>query len=115
MTTRSLFNIILKVLGIFYLKDVVATIPQLLSVFLYFTKADSALEGIWTFLLTIVILVVYILISYYLIFRSELIINKLKLDQGFDQETIPLNIHRSTILSISIIIIGGLMVAETIP
>jgi hypothetical protein len=115
MTPRSLFNIILKVLGIFLLRDVLATIPQLLSIFLYFTKPDTAMEGIWTLLFIIVTLAVYSLVSYYLIFRSELIIDKLNLDRGFDQETIPLNVHRSTILSISIIVIGGLMVAEDIP
>ena len=55
------------------------------------------------------------MISYYLIFKSDLIIDKLKLDKGFDQETIPLNMHRSTILSISIIVIGGLLMANEIP
>jgi hypothetical protein len=115
MTTKSLFNIILKVLGIFFLKDVLATVPQIISVFLYFSKADTVMEGVWTLLFTIVILAVYCLVSYYLIFRSDLIMEKLRLDQGFDQEIIPLNIHRSTVLSISIIVIGGLMVAENIP
>jgi hypothetical protein len=61
------------------------------------------------------ILLVYVFISYFLIFKSDLIIDKLKLDTGFDQETIPLNIHRSTILSISIIVIGGLIIADEIP
>ena len=115
MTTRSLFNIILKILGIFFIKDILATVPQLLSIILYLTKADTVEEAIWTLVTTILILFVYGLVSYYLIFKSDLIINKLKLDKGFDQETIPLNLHRSTILSISIIVIGGLLVADEIP
>jgi hypothetical protein len=50
-----------------------------------------------------------------LIFRTDIIIDKLKLDKGFDQEAFPLNIHRSTVLSISIIVIGGLIVVDEIP
>ena len=115
MTPRSLFNIILKIIGIFFIKDILAALLQLLSVFLYFTRSDAFLEGIWTLISTILILLVYGFVSYYLIFKSDLIIDKLKLDKGFDQETIPLNIHRSTILSISIIVIGGLILADEIP
>jgi len=114
MTTRSLFNIILKILGIFFIKDILATIPQLLSITLYLKEPDIS-GAVWTLITTALVLLVYGLVSYFLIFKSDLIIDKLKLDKGFDQETIPLNIHRSTILSISIIVIGGLIVADEIP
>jgi len=115
MTPRTLFNIILKILGVFFIKDFLAAIPQLLSVILYLTKSDTVTEAIWTLVTTILILAVYGLVSYYLVFKTDLLIDKLKLDKGFDQETIPINIHRSTILSISIIVIGGLLVADEIP
>lgn len=115
MTTRTLFNIILKVLGIFFIKDILAAIPQLLSVILYMTKSDTIGEAIWTLVMTVLILLIYGIVSYYLVFRTNLIIDKLKLDSGFDQETIPMNIHRSTVLSISIIVVGGLIIADEIP
>jgi hypothetical protein len=115
MTPRTLFNIILKILGIFFIKDILTILPQLLSTILYLTKVDTVGEAIWTLITTMLILLVYVFISYFLIFKSDLIIDKLKLDTGFDQETIPLNIHRSTILSISIIVIGGLILADEIP
>jgi hypothetical protein len=115
MTLRTLLNIILKILGIFFIKDFLAIIPQFLSVGLYLTKPDTVPEGIWTFVMTLLILFVYGLVSYYLIFKTNLIIDKLKLDKGFDEEKISLNVHRSTILSISIIVIGGHFVAEEIP
>jgi hypothetical protein len=72
-------------------------------------------QFIWTFISIILVLLVYGAVSYYLIFKSELIIDKLQLDKGFDEGTIQLNMHRSTILSISIIVIGGLIVADEIP
>ena len=115
MTPRTLFNIILKILGIFFIKDFLAAIPQLLSVMLYLTKSDSIPEAIWTLVTTILILVAYGVVSFLLIFKTNYVIDILKLDQGFEQETLSLNIHRSTILSISIIVIGGLLVADELP
>jgi hypothetical protein len=115
MTPRNLFNIVLKILGVFFIKDFLALIPQLLSAFLYLTKPDAIMEGIWTLITTLLIIFIYGFVSYFLIFKSETIIDKLKLDKGFNQEIIHLNIHRSTILSISIIVIGGYIVAEEIP
>ena len=115
MTPRSLFNIILKILGVFFIKDFLSAIPQLLSSILYLTNSESRTEGIWTLLTTLLILLVYWFVCYYLIFKTELLIDGLHLDKGFDQDTFPLNIHRSTILSISIIVIGGLLVADELP
>ena len=114
MTPKTLFNIILKILGIFFIKDILATLPQLFSVAMYLTQPDVT-GAVWTLVTTIVILCVYNLVSYYLIFKSDLIIEKLKLDRGFDQGTIPLNVHRSTVLNISIIVIGGFLIADEIP
>lgn len=115
MTPRTLFNIILKILGIFFIKELLAIIAQLISAFLYLTSSGTVPEAIWTFGTTLLIMLVYGLVSYFLIFKTDFVIDKLKLDKGFNQESIPLNIHRSTILSISIIVIGGLLVVDEIP
>ena len=115
MTPRTLFNIILKILGVFFIKDFLVLIPQLLSVILFLSKSYTMTEAIWTFGTSLLMLLAYGLVSYFLIFKTEFVIDKLKLDKGFNQESIPLNIHRSTILSISIIVIGGLLVVEEIP
>ena len=115
MTPRTLFNVILKILGIFFIKDLLAVIPQLLSVILYLMEADTVAEAIWTLVSSLLMLFIYGLVVFYLVFKPNLIIDKLKLEEGFSQDIIPLNIHRSTVLSISIIVIGGLLVADEIP
>jgi hypothetical protein len=115
MTPRTLFNIILKILGVFFIKDFLAIIPQLLSVILFLTRSDTLTEAIWTLVTTSLILLVYGFVSYILIFKTAFVIDKLKLDKGFNQESIPLNIHRSTVLSISIIVIGGFLIVDEIP
>ena len=115
MTPRNLFNIILKILGIFFIKDFLAALPDLMSVIIYFKKPETAGEAIWILITQILILLVYAFVSYYLVFKTSLIIEKLKLEKGFDQEIIPLNIHRSNILRIAVIVIGGYMAATEIP
>jgi len=115
MTPRTLFNIILKILGIFFIKEFLTIIPTLLSVILFLTSPGMLTEAVWSLVTTSLILLAYGLVSYYLIFNTDFVIDKLKLDKGFAEETIPLNIHRSTILSIAIIVIGGYLVVDEIP
>src|SRR5438105_4470880 len=114
MTPRSLFNIILKVLGLFFIKDILATIPQIVSYSILLTETKVS-EVIWLLVGAVLTVAFSGILSYYLIFRSGLIIDKLSLDKDFDQAAIPLTIHRSIILSIAIIIVGGLVLADEIP
>jgi hypothetical protein len=115
MTPRSLFNIILKIIGIFLIKDILYPISQIFIVISNIASSESRLLAIWTLVTILIILIVQITFCYWLVFKTDRIIDILKLDKGFDQETIPLNIHRSTILSISIIVIGGLLIADELP
>lgn len=115
MTIHSLFNIILKILGILVIKDILTITPQLLTVYVYITKSDNIGEAIWTILSTLLLFSIYVVTSYLLIFRTNFLIQKLRLDKEFEQTDLQLNIHRSTILSISVIIIGGLILAQEIP
>ena len=82
MTPRSLFNIILKILGIFFIKDFLVALPQLLSTFSFIFIADSFGERIITFLSIILMIAIYGAIAYFLIFKTEILIDKLKLDRG---------------------------------
>ena len=115
MSYRSLFNVILKIFGLFFVKDFLEITPQLLSSLLYLTKSEMIMEGVWILLLTIATLVVYWFAFYYFVFKTDMIIDQLKLDQGFAEQTVPLNIHRSTVLSIAIIALGGFLVVNEIP
>ena len=115
MTIRNLFIIVMKILGIFFIKDILETLPQLISVVFLLMDTSTFVQGIWTLIMTIITLVAYGIVSYYFIFKFDLIIDKFSLDKGFRQEVIPLNIHRSSVLSISIIITGGFIIADQIP
>ena len=114
MTPRSLFSIILKVLGIFFIKDILITIPSLLSVLMMFGEGDTGM-GFYMLFASLLLIGCYVLVAWFLLFRTDWLIDQLQLDKGFGQGEFSLNIHRSTVLSISVIVIGGLMAAEAIP
>jgi hypothetical protein len=103
------------VLGIFFIKDIVAEIPQLISTLIFFFSENGTEEGIWTLVLTLLILAIYIGVSYCLIFKTQWIISKLQLERDFGNEPMELKLHRSTIISISIIVVGGVIIASEIP
>lgn len=115
MTIRTLLNIILKVLGLFLILEILASFTQLVTATLYLTASGNTNEAIWTFITSLVIIVVYGISFYFLVFRSNDIVTKLKLEKDIDQDSIPLTIHHSTILSISIIVIGGFILVNEIP
>ncbi len=119
MTIRTLFNIILKIIGLFLIKDILTTsaqaTSQLLFLILQFTKYNVIAKINLELIPAILLLFTYGIVFYYLVFKTELIINKLKLEKGFEQKIISSNIHHSTILSISIIVIGGLILVDQIP
>jgi hypothetical protein len=115
MTPRSLFNIVLKIIGILFIRNILDTIPQFILNIVGLMQFDSSGQGIWMPIFTILSCAVYVCAAYYFIFRTNYVIDKLKLDKNFSEENFPLNIHRSTVLSIAIIIIGGLLIADSIP
>ena len=121
MTPKSLFNIILKIFGLFFLREIIYIIPQLISSIPYFTKPDSFGEqqfssgDIIPFVLTLVALAFYVFIIYQLLFNTNKIIDKLKLDKGFNQQEFSFNISTSLILTISLIVIGGIILTNEIP
>jgi hypothetical protein len=116
MTIKTLLNIILKVFGLFFIKDILISIQQLFLLFIMQgTEYQSSTLVFKEAIMMVGMTLIYILVAYRLIFKSDTLIEKLHLARGIDQDTIALNTHRSTILSISIIVIGGYMVVNEIP
>ncbi len=115
MTPRSLFTIILKALGIFFVKDTVLVLPQFVSIF-YYTK--NTFEGGDSYLLfgTLILqLGFYIYISYFLLFRTEKLINLFHLDKGFDEELFALNVSSEAVYIIALVVTGLFLVITEIP
>jgi hypothetical protein len=115
MTPRTLFTIVLKVLGIFFIRDILGLLPQLLSYISFWMRPDPSEDAFINVCLILFLILINLFICYYLIFKTDALIDKLKLNESFNQESIPLNIHRSTVLSISIIILGGWILIQQVP
>jgi hypothetical protein len=115
MTPRSLFTIILKIVGLLFLKNILAGIFQLLPLLANALQLESLQEMSLLVLTAVFSLLVFAIAPYCFLFKTEWLIDKLRLDQGFEQKLLALNVHRSTVLSISIIVVGGLLLVDEIP
>lgn len=115
MTPRNLFNIIIKIWGLYFFKNIIETIPQVVSTSSMMAKAGDLASVPYIFLGTCVILAFYIFVSFVLIARSNKIVDLLKLDKGFNEEVFVFNIRASSILTIALIVIGGLILTNEVP
>lgn len=115
MQINTFWKILLKIVGIWLLFSCISIIPQFYST-LSFTNGNlntETLMMIWFML--VVSIVIYILIIRLFLFKTEWLVEKLKLERNFKEEKIDLNIKSLTVLTIAIIVIGGLMIAESLP
>jgi len=117
MTSRSLFIIILKVLGIFFIKNILVAAANFFPAIIQMKASGEDFGGaeFMSFVILILECLVYFLLTYLLLFKPDWIVDKLKLEQGFQQETFNLNIHRSIILRIVILVLGGLILVDALP
>ena len=123
MNLRKLFNVILKIFGLFFLREIINTIPQVISpVFRYFAIADIG-PITATLLVSFLTLAFYTFLVIQLLFKTNKIIDTLKLDQGFDEEELSTdskdeflkNLSSTSILTIALIVIGGVILTDEIP
>lgn len=115
MLINTFWKILLKIIGLWLLIGSISIIPQFYST-LSFTDGSLNTESllmIWAML--IVVIIIYILIIRLFLFKTDWIIDKLKLEKNFTEERISLDIKSSTILNIVIVIIGGLILVESVP
>lgn len=121
MTPKSLFNIILKIFGLLFLWQIINGVVQLISAFMLFFQTggygDNGFnsDGFVAILIACIVLAFYCFIIYLLIFRANYIIDKLHLDKGFKEESFSMNLSTPDILSIALIVIGGVVLFSEVP
>ena len=115
MQIITFWKIIIKIIGLWILLSCVSLIPKFFST-LSFTNGDLNSESLMIlWLILLVSIIIYILIIRLFLFKTDWIVEKLKLDNNFTEERIDLSIKSSTILTISIIVIGSLILVESLP
>ena len=123
MTPRSLFNIILKIFGLFFLREIINTIPQVISSALFYYNGTNIESILTSLIVSIIVLLFYIFLATQLLFKTNKYLDYLKLDQGFDehelsfdqQDEFSIGLSSTVILNIALIVIAGMILTEEIP
>lgn len=110
MTKRDFFILLIKILGLYFLiSSLFSVLPGNIS----YVLTNIEWIGILWLLITVVIGVG---LFAFLLFRSHKISDLLKLEKGFDKETIDFGGLKSVdILKMAIILMGGFLFIENIP
>lgn len=114
MTIRSLFIIVLKVFGLLVMLNIIIGLQDIFNTFAYFLYGDSGAVVLWALFPTLLVLGIKLLFMFYLFFRTDTVLNRLRLDSGFFETTIQWDIHSTTVLRIAVILIGGVISIDAV-
>lgn len=118
MTFKSLWIILIRILGIYLAFQLFILIEQIFTqlVFLSHIPTGSNQPGMLTELgMLITIIVILLLVIRLCFYNPILIINMLHLDRGFEEEQITINGDRLKVLNTAVIVIGGVILADALP
>ena len=123
LTPRSFFNIVLKIFGLFFLREIINEIPATISIFVRYYSTTEAEGSLSLLIISLLILCFYTFLTLQLLFRTNKIIEYLKLDKGFfeheftfEQNTqTKIALTPSEVLLIALTIIGGYILVDEIP
>lgn len=110
MSTRALFNIILKIFGLLFVKAALGILTYGLIESLAFISKDT--------LVTLAYLSVYVgsqlFFAWALLFRTNYFIDKLNLTNGLNEQ-LSFRLEAASILNIAIAILGGYILIDEMP
>jgi len=115
MSIRTLWIILIKILGLFLISGALIFVQQSIYFLYYSLKSADLVELLPIVALNLILFLIYFLVVRLCIYKTYWIIDKLKLDKGFETENIELNFDSTKIISIAIIVIGGLLFIDNIP
>lgn len=97
MTKKDLFTIVFKLFGLYLFIQILIFIFSLIVMW----REPNFID-----VLSIFLNVVYLFLTYLLLYKSNLIIDLFKLTEGFDNDKISLNINEKGIVSVGLIFIS---------
>ncbi|WP_397362699.1 hypothetical protein [Olleya sp. R77988] len=107
MTIKDFFRISLKALGLLLIISVITLIPS------FFLDISDGFGVILYYLFSIVLMV---FVAFFIISKSDYVIEKLKLDSGFDNDLLKLNnIGDQKIIQIACVLIGLYIITSALP
>jgi hypothetical protein len=115
MAPRSLFNLILKVIGLFFIKDILEALSHTISAIVYIPQYSSAREAFFNVAVSLPLLLLYTLLAWFFIFRADWIINILRLDKNAQDNAVSITVERHMLLTSAVIIAGAWLLVNEIP
>lgn len=115
MTPKTLFVIILKVFGLFFIRDLLTVVPQLFSLSAFIDINAPVSQYIGPLITLLVLLAIYILIIYILLFKTGFVVEKFRLHKGFEQDSLDINIDHSVVLRVVLFVLAGLILINELP
>jgi hypothetical protein len=114
MTIRTFWNILLKVLGIWVVLGSLPLLPNFLFSMGFGAYGMYDPNYFQIFFFALLTLGLFLLIIRTFVLRTSWLIDRLKLDKGFDEETIQVNMSYSTLLRIAVIVTGGVWLVQNL-
>ena len=110
MTKRDLFVLIIKLFGLYMIAN--SLFNWITFNFSYAMRHIDMFSILWMAGALVIMLGLFLL----LIFKSDKVVKLLKLDQNFDYDRVEIgNLNPGSIAKLALIIIGGLMLVDSIP
>jgi len=114
MTPRSLFVIILKILGLFMLKDILFSGLNILNNILVETGGYYK-YGYLSLIPSLISFLIYVFLFIVLVFKPEAVINRMKLTHDFYEEQFSLNMDKVIVIRIALISTGLYLIVDSTP
>jgi len=115
MTLKTFWSVLIKLIGLYLIWQLLILLPSIISIFAAARIYGDGSSIIPDIILRTVHILVIIFIIRSCLFRTDDVIIKLRLMKGNEDERIEVNIHRSSLLKIAIIVLGGLLLADSTP
>jgi hypothetical protein len=117
MKVKTFWTILIKILGISLVISGLSVIMHIFSALPIFVSNPTDNVNGTAYFIGIVILTIalYVFVLWLFVFRTAWLINKLHLDKGFEEEEIGLNIKQSTVLTVAVIVVGGVIFIDSFP
>ena len=116
MNVKGLLTIVIKVLGLFMLPELFSVLGLFIRSWEIFSyESDLLVANIAYVGFTFASLALYILVLRLLLFKTHILINRITTNDDLESEFSSFKIHRSSILTICVIVIGGITLLNEIP
>lgn len=116
MNVKGVLSIVIKVLGLFMIPQLFSQINLFIRSWEIFSlQSDLLYNNVAYVGFTFASLALYILVLRLLIFKTDVLIKQITSDEDLENEFSSFTIHKSSVLTICVIVIGGVTLLNEIP